>query len=515
MIRPILTALVLCAAVAGAVPAALAPGEGYIALVYDSLEPLEAVKFNVNGKLKLVTLGGEYDSGKHLVVQALEAGRYCLESYVAAGTKWTLHDRTANCFDVRAGEVAYGGHYMPRSFNTPNGALNRTLRVSDPADMIARIEKEAPAIWAAHRGAPERYAVDEAFNRVQLRFLGEGLIENRSYKQGNDFLKLASRLGDASAMMRLGYAHFLGRGVDRDYAKAADWWRQGAAAGNERAAAMLCMALDLGYGVAEDPVAAAGYCSTAAEGDDEIGLWYLGSMLRRGRGVAADPKRGAELEQRAEALEPFAERMFDFFELRKPDKSYPDPEGAYRLAKLAVDRKVGGARFRLAHYALRGIGTAPDARRAEQLFIESAEKDGRPRGYYRVAQMYCMADGVARDIPRCHDLLDKYAKESPAVGANEAAWFLATVDVAEARDGKRAVGLAKRALAQNDSPNPDYLDTLACAYAELGRWDEAIKTQRKAIAILHKRGVDEAALKPFEEKIDEFLRKEPHRELFE
>jgi len=67
---------------------------------------------------------------------------------------------------------------------------------------------------------------------------------------------------------------------------------------------------------------------------------------------------------------------------------------------------------------------------------------------------------------------------------NEIAWALSTAIDDEMRDGKRAVQFAERAVALTQRKEPMVLDTLAAAYAEAGRFDEAVVTVREAIALL-------------------------------
>ncbi|MCY2959625.1 MAG: sulfatase-like hydrolase/transferase [Planctomycetota bacterium] len=61
------------------------------------------------------------------------------------------------------------------------------------------------------------------------------------------------------------------------------------------------------------------------------------------------------------------------------------------------------------------------------------------------------------------------------------AWELATNPADDARDGKRAVQLAEAVIASRGRSNPDDLDTLAAAYAESGRFDEALATLDEAL----------------------------------
>lgn len=58
--------------------------------------------------------------------------------------------------------------------------------------------------------------------------------------------------------------------------------------------------------------------------------------------------------------------------------------------------------------------------------------------------------------------------------ANDLAWLLATCPDESVRDGRRAVELAERVCQISDRRDPYYLDTLAAAYAEVGRYAEAV-----------------------------------------
>ena len=73
------------------------------------------------------------------------------------------------------------------------------------------------------------------------------------------------------------------------------------------------------------------------------------------------------------------------------------------------------------------------------------------------------------------------------------AWVLATTPDASLRDGTRAVELAERALKLAGGINPILYRTLAAAYAESGRFDDAIATAERGQAFAEREGNRELA----------------------
>ena len=66
---------------------------------------------------------------------------------------------------------------------------------------------------------------------------------------------------------------------------------------------------------------------------------------------------------------------------------------------------------------------------------------------------------------------------------SQTAWVLATCPEASVRNGAEAVELAKRAVQLSGGKDPAVLDTLAAAYAETGRFAQAVETIRQALAL--------------------------------
>jgi len=91
-----------------------------------------------------------------------------------------------------------------------------------------------------------------------------------------------------------------------------------------------------------------------------------------------------------------------------------------------------------------------------------------------------------------------------ATALRRAAWIRATN--AELRDGPEAVALAVRALLLTHSPDAPTLDTLAAAYAESGRFEDAIATARRAIA------TDPAQAPAIQGRIEVYKLRKPWRE---
>lgn len=66
---------------------------------------------------------------------------------------------------------------------------------------------------------------------------------------------------------------------------------------------------------------------------------------------------------------------------------------------------------------------------------------------------------------------------------NGLAWLLATCPDTRLRNGAEAVELAERAVRVGGDQDPELLDTLAAAYAEAGRFPQAVETAERAVAL--------------------------------
>jgi hypothetical protein len=118
------------------------------------------------------------------------------------------------------------------------------------------------------------------------------------------------------------------------------------------------------------------------------------------------------------------------------------------------------------------------------------------------------------DRPACEDrALSDYGKAirldpTDASAINNRAWLLATSKVDRCRDGKAAVEGATKACELTGWKKPGMIDTLSCAYAEIGDFEQAIRWQKKALedTSYHQEGETAKA------KLQLFGKKQPFRE---
>ncbi len=94
---------------------------------------------------------------------------------------------------------------------------------------------------------------------------------------------------------------------------------------------------------------------------------------------------------------------------------------------------------------------------------------------------------------------------------NGLAWILATSPNESRRNGEEAVRLAEKACEQTGRRHHAFLDTLAAAYAEVGRFDEALNTAREAVRLAEEAGSEEAA-SAYRQRLTLYERRQPYRD---
>jgi tetratricopeptide (TPR) repeat protein len=139
-----------------------------------------------------------------------------------------------------------------------------------------------------------------------------------------------------------------------------------------------------------------------------------------------------------------------------------DPTAHVNLAELAAMR--GDWAAAIPHYEA-ALESRPDHLGARQGLASVLDSAGRVGDAVRV-----LREGLER-LPDAAGL------------AGGLAWIRATTPAPEWRNGAEAVALAERACALTGNGDADLLDTLAAAYAEAGRFEDALRTARQALAL--------------------------------
>ncbi len=117
------------------------------------------------------------------------------------------------------------------------------------------------------------------------------------------------------------------------------------------------------------------------------------------------------------------------------------------------------------------------------------------------------------DAPKASLFYAKAIEQSPRhVNAlNNYSWLLATEANAQQRNGVRAVELAERACKATEWKQPVFMGTLAAAYAEAGRFDDAAKMAARARDMAQAKGM-EAVARRNEELMELYRQGKPYRE---
>ena len=132
-----------------------------------------------------------------------------------------------------------------------------------------------------------------------------------------------------------------------------------------------------------------------------------------------------------------------------------------------------------------------------------------------LGRLYASGRGVPKDLAESakwyRSALEKIRPDADNGNASsmiDLARLLATCDVADLRDGPRAVSYAEKVVAGTDRKDAGALGALAAAYAETGQFEKAVATQKEAIAAL----TGEQNQRPFAAQLKRYEAKTPTRD---
>jgi Flp pilus assembly protein TadD len=127
-------------------------------------------------------------------------------------------------------------------------------------------------------------------------------------------------------------------------------------------------------------------------------------------------------------------------------------------------------------FILESLGRRDEAVAQYELAIRDKPDD--PQLHYRYAVTLALQGNARKAADQYRTVL---ALDPDRVEAlNNLAWILSSNPADDLRNGAEAVRLAERACQLSQHREPVLLGTLAAAYAEAGRFDDAVKTAEKA-----------------------------------
>lgn len=325
------------------------------------------------------------------------------------------------------------------------------------------------------------------------------------------------------AQVSLGAVYYYGEGVEPNYDLAFTLFTS--AAENEHPAAYFHLGLAnlYGKGVPKDVASARQWLTKAAELDYAPAMEHLAHSYRQGQSDAPEPLVAKQWYDQAIASGSDNAKIALAYMYAKGELGTKDAGTAVAMLTEAADEGSTSAQIALSQYYLTGDGVKEDPAKALALLTEASAK-GSAQADFRIGFLHQTGQGTKRDADKARAYYSKAANNGVLIAQkhlalmlvqsssaddnaegvqwlkraassaepealNDLAWVLATSKHNQLRDGESALRHAQlavdgeRAGASDRDSLPSYLDTLAAAYAELGRFDEAIEAQTQAVAL--------------------------------
>lgn len=174
--------------------------------------------------------------------------------------------------------------------------------------------------------------------------------------------------------------------------------------------------------------------------------------------------------------------------------------------RKAAEQDFPATQYLLGLMYTNGWGVPKDYMEALNWYLKAAEK-GDVNAQQNIGLMYSKGLGVRRDYAEALKWFSGGTKLGENGCPNCLAWLLATCPDDEIRDGPRAVLIAEKVVAKK--PSFQNLDTLAAAYAEVGRYQDAIQTQKKALLRIKK---NTPSFEKYQERLETYQSGRPWRD---
>lgn len=372
-------------------------------------------------------------------------------------------------------------------------------------------EQEAEQHRAAAAGGRSIAVVDDRLlelllrNGLHLQTLlrdAGGLAERGLFQEADRALALAAEVDPTGTATRV--ATGMARAMQGRFKEAAEEYGLALEAEPDRLDVKVRLA-DVQARLGEYQEAEAGFRAVLEQSPDNV------QALERYSELLLTLERGAEAE---ELLQESAQRQptnariafqlgVVLYFMQKDDTAREQFETA-----LAIAPDDAGAHHYLGLLAQR----ADDLPLAKKHWARAIEADPTFLDSYLVLTDVTLKE---RDFSTAEDYIRAALRQSPDHPglANGLAWILATSPDEDQRNGSEAVALAERACELTQRQLHQLLDTLAAAYAEAGRFDDAVKTIREALALLSEEAADQEVAAEYRQRLELYEKKQPYRDV--
>jgi len=297
---------------------------------------------------------------------------------------------------------------------------------------------------ASSRSGSSKYSDDYLASRTTINNIARSQYGETDRKKTVRWLQRAAERGDEQAREELGILYYKNATGVHDYKLAVDMLTQAADNGSAEATFWLAKVFEEGKALKRDEHRARQLLDRAVELGSIDAMGVKGYDLIHGRGREVNRDEGMELLQKA--------------------ADQGNLNATYELAKGYLSGQVLDLDYTQAFKQL------------ERLATKNA-----PIGQFWLSQLYEKGMGVAKDPTRAAELLAKARSHAHWETVNSFAWQLATQSNRQLRNGDLAVALMEDIVGQSKYTKASWIDTLAAAYAEAGKFDRAIQTQQLAL----------------------------------
>jgi TPR repeat protein/serine/threonine protein kinase len=479
------------------------------AVLKDTHEYPEALKWlrkaaDQGNALAQVNLGRMYENGNGVPKDMVEAAKWYRK---AAEQQNPWGENSLGClYETGSGvekNFAEAIQLYRKSADQGNESAQVNLgRMYENGNGVAKDMVEA-AKW--YRKAAEQ-GESQAQNSLGWLYKSGSGVETNLAEAVKWFRKSAD-LGNADGQNSLADMYWAGSGVTQNFAEAVKWYRKSADQGNAAGQVNLGFCNQTGSGVPKDAGEAVKWYRKSAEQGDADGQDHLGCCYENGIGVATNAIEAVKWYRKS-AEQGNADGQF------RLGYCYENGIGAATNAMEAVkwfqksaDQGNANCQDHLGYCYENGIGAATNAMEAVKWFQKSADQ-GNANGQDHLGYCYENGIGVATNATEAVKWYGKAAEQDNLYALSSLAWLLATSKDSKLRDGPSALTFSEKAAALSNRQDSDVLDTLAAAYAETGRFAEAVSAEKEALSIVK----DEKSKEEFASRLKLYQSNTPYRQ---